>query len=631
MNWRKATLWTAGTLILLGAAGVAAIHSIVDSEHLKKIAREKAQAAWGRDLAIGEMSLELWPLPALHAENVGLANPPGSKDPMLLRADSVTAELALLPLLIGKVRVKNLSLEGAKASIEFARDGTSSVPVSRANPSGENLDLEGLHIQDADIYYRPYGAPASFWHVDDARFEADHGLRDVRIDASLTRNQRPVKIKAELGDLSRVGVVGATTDGKLDLDWGKTRAILAGKIPLERSLKGHALTADLKSTSLEDMAGFLGDKRRATAPVEIHLESREAKGRIELTRIAGTLGTLKMSGDAQVTLGKSKPFVAARVELGPFDWARTMLDAGGPVFPQRPPDELFYDHPLAWPLLVALQGIEGKVDLTAAGVTLRNRVELRNLKAQSTFDGDRWNVTSFATEMLGGSATGNLQLEGRRKSARLTFNGTNLLLERWFKERGSKIAFTGGPMKVNATLSATGDSMKDLAATITGPVAIRMGPGVFASEKAGKAEEVMTGKPTEASAKTSNEIAFECASASFPFTAGRADGKAMLGARSNASLLLTSGTLDMREETIDLHGRLKPKSGVRLGLSALAGDVKISGKLRAPKMHLDPVGTPGAVARTGAAIATLGLSAVGTALIDAAATKNDPCEAVFAL
>jgi hypothetical protein len=46
-------------------------------------------------------------------------------------------------------------------------------------------------------------------------------------------------------------------------------------------------------------------------------------------------------------------------------------------------------------------------------------------------------------------------------------------------------------------------------------------------------------------------------------------------------------------------------------------------------MSLDPVGTPSALARLGAAIVTGGLSLVATAAWDAANPGADPCEAVF--
>jgi uncharacterized protein involved in outer membrane biogenesis len=255
-------------------------------------------------------------------------------------------------------------------------------------------------------------------------------------------------------------------------------------------------------------------------------------------------------------------------------------------------------------------------------------VELQNAKSRIAFEDDRMHLNPFATEMLGGSATGSILLEGRRKGVKVDFNGTNLLLQRWFEERGSQIPLTGGPMLVNGKFTATGHSMKALAATVTGPITVRMGPAVWASQKAGDAEAMMT---NVFAAKGANRIDLECVVAVLPFTNGIATADPAIGFRTGASALITSGSVDLRSESLDVSGRLRPKSGVTLGLASIAGDVRIAGPLRAPKMTLDPAGKPALVARAGVAIATLGLSAVGTAVADAAeAKKNDPCAVVAA-
>jgi uncharacterized protein involved in outer membrane biogenesis len=310
-----------------------------------------------------------------------------------------------------------------------------------------------------------------------------------------------------------------------------------------------------------------------------------------------------------------------------MDWAQTMLDLGGAVIPPLPPDRVFRDIPLAWPLLVGLEGTRGTADVRVRSLRLRNGVDLTNAKARIAFEGDHMNLNPFTTELLGGSATGTLLFEGRSKSVKADFNGTNLLLQRWMEERGSKIPLRGGPMRIAGKFSATGSSMRGLAATVTGPMSIRMGPAVWASKKAGDAEEMMT---NAFAAKDASQIDFECVAVALPFKDGVATANPIIGFNTTASVLITSGKVDLREESLDVRGRVKPKSGVRLGLATIAGDVRIAGPLRRPKMSLDPASTPELIARAGAAIATLGISAVGTAIVDAAqAKKSDPCEAPF--
>ena len=634
-KWLRTALWITGAAAIAAVAGALALHALVDPERLKRLAHDKAQAAWSRDLSIGEVSLSLFPFPALHVERLALANPPWAKSRQLVQAETVDARLALLPLLTGKVRVKRLDLEGVKVNLEVGADGAKSWDLAAAggatatpanSSQADFLDLTELTLRNADVSQRAKGAAPTLFHIDGATLESSPGLRDVRVDADLQRNRKPLKLKASFADLSRFGREGATTDGNVDLDWGKTHLALAGRLPLDAAMKGYAMSADLKAASLHDMAAFFGDTRLPTAAVTAHLTARESLGKTSIGELSITFGKHTVTGAGQVARSGSKTMVNGHLETGRLDWEKALLELGNRPLPALPPDELFHDNELAWPLLASLTGTEGAIDLKLGALRLRNGIEMKNLKAHAVLAANSLNVSPFSTEMLGGSASGSILFEGRNKAVRVNFDGSNLLLERWLGERGSAIPFKGGPMKVKAMLTTTGETMKALAASISGPVAIRMGPGVWASAKAGHAEDLMA---SAFSGKNSGSIDFECVGASLPFAAGHASARPLIGVRTTVSNLLTSGYVDLREESVELRGRVKPRSG-KVGLAAIAGDIQITGKLRAPHASLDPVGTPGAIVRGAAAIVTLGLSAAATASAEAEqARSSDPCEAVF--
>lgn len=370
-------------------------------------------------------------------------------------------------------------------------------------------------------------------------------------------------------------------------------------------------------------------RREAPATDAAHLEARietnPSHDELDVKGLVLEMGELRLGGSAHVVMQQDRRSVQAHVTGGRLDWARTLVDAGGPVVPALGPEQMFHDLPLGWPLLESLRGWRGSLEATFDSVRMRNGVELRHLATQSTFEGDRWTLQRFTTGMLGGNASGSLELDGHRRFARLRFDGSNLLLERWFHERGSQVAFSGGPMKVVADLSATGNSMRDLAAALNGTATIRMGPGVLQNPKAGAAQAKLTGDDGAAV----DGIHFACAAGNFPFRAGRAERAPLVSARSDTAWLVTSGFVDLRTQSLDLRGRVKPLKP-HVGMSTFAGDVLISGKMRRPHIEHDPSRTPLMVARAGAAIATLGLTALATASGDAAAGReNDPCAAVF--
>jgi uncharacterized protein involved in outer membrane biogenesis len=634
MNWRKAGLRAAGTLAFLAAAGAIALKVIVDPERLKEIARERVRAATGRELLVDQIDLSFFPVPAVHATQVALANPAWAREKNLVQIDSVYAHLALLPLLAGKMQVKTLSMEGVHAALEEADDGQVSWSFSRAGeaqgkPAAAKepamLEIGELRIKSASILHLSRRQDSTPWHVDEAHVISDGGLRDVVIDAKISRHQQPLSIRAEMADLSQLGVEGAVTEGKLSLAWAATRIDVTGKFPLERKLKGHDLKAEAKSESLQDVLQFAGFDRGRTAPFAVKFAAHDGDGRMTISGLALSLGALNVRGEVKITPDAKQPTFAARLETDRIEWLKTLVDAGGKVKPPRKDGEIYHEDPVAWHALAILGAVHGTADVKVGMLKLGNGLELQKVRAAMAMGDGKLDIASFATELLGGSATGSLKFDTPKQSIQASLSGEQLLLERWFAERGSTIPFKGGPMTVKANLALTGATFRDLAASATGPFSLRMGPGSWNSQRAGEVEELMV---NALAPKGSSRMTFECVAAKLDFHKGRAEGRHLLGARSDVSQLLTAGYVDFTDESLDLRGRVQARKGVSLGLAALAGGVQITGKIAKPRVGLDPNEKPALLARAAAAIASSGATLVGEALLDAA-SRDDACEAVF--
>ncbi|MEO7743743.1 MAG: AsmA family protein [Usitatibacter sp.] len=632
MNWRKAALWTVGVAALLLVAASVLLHVLVDPERLKKAALDRAQTAWQRELLLGEVEFHLFPVPSLRASRVSLANPAWATDPHLLQADSLRADLALLPLLTGKVRIKSLAMDGVKAGLEVADDGAVSwelkgkeTPATTEGGQADPLQIASVHIHNARIVYRRQKADSEPWLVEDALLEAPPGLKDARIEAKVAHHGRTLQVKGTFSDLSRLGTKGAFSDGRFDLDWGRAKLAAEGRFPLEKSLGGMDLAAHLEAAAMEDLFEFFGVKRGKTAPLDMKLRAKDVGEHIAVSELAATLGTLTVKGDASITLGE-KHSIHARLETDRLDWLKTLADAGGTIRSKRNDGVVFHEDPIAWRAVKAIGSMRGTAQLSLKSFKMGNGLELANVKTRMTFGDGRMEMAPFAADMLGGAAKGAFAFDSNRKSIRFDLDGDNLLLERWFHERGRKIPFTGGPMKVHARLSLAGGTYREMAASVTGPFTVRMGSGRWESQRAGEVEEIMV---RALQPKDGQAIQLQCASADLEFKSGRASGKNIIGARSDVSQLLTSGHVDFRDESIDLRGNVYARSGVRIGLASIASDVQIAGTLAKPTLQLDPNATPAVLARAGAAIASAGATLIGGALVDALEAKNDPCEKVF--
>lgn len=628
-TWIAACAGTAAALAAI--AGAVAFHRVADPGRLTAQAREKARTAWGRELEIGSLALQLLPRPAVRAEKIALANPPWAKAAHFLVAEQVTAAFELLPLLSGRLEVKSVDIRGAVLDIEEGEDGTT-MPARQdaptARPSPAHVPFPSLHylrLEDVRIAIRPRTGEPVTWDIPTAQVETDGELREVRFEGEVARAGHPAQVEGRIRDASRYGNEGATSAGHLRIKTETGTLQVEGTLPLHKAWRGHAVQVRAKGTSMAELLAFAGIERRPSAPFELAFDSRDLEGSVAIDNLRFTLGAQSLAGELRVSRG-GRPRIEGRLASERIDWAKAFADSGGVARPDPPTDKLYSDRPMAWGFVEALKGKEGAVALSIASLRLRSGIELRNARATATFRDARLELKPFEAQLLGGSARGSFAFDAARKAVRIEMNGERVSFERWLKERGSKLSFSGGPMTVKASIAGAGESMQDVAASITGPITLRMGPGRFHSEHAGEMEQLMT---NAFAAKGSGDVAFECAAASLAFRNGRASGQKIVGFRTAASRLLTSGTVDFREGKVELRGKLSANKGVTLGLSTLADDVVISGPVRAPRIALDESATGTALARVGAAIATVGVSVIGTAIAEAASTKADPCEVVM--
>jgi hypothetical protein len=88
-----------------------------------------------------------------------------------------------------------------------------------------------------------------------------------------------------------------------------------------------------------------------------------------------------------------------------------------------------------------------------------------------------------------------------------------------------------------------------------------------------------------------------------------------------------SGTLDFRDETIDLAIKPQVKDGIPIKIPEIADLVRVRGTFEAPVVGVDAMASAAVIARIGAAIGTSGLSVVGESLLAQGARGGpNPCD-----
>lgn len=563
------------TFVLVG--GTLAVRTLATPERIQERMQEKVREKWGRDLAIGSLDVQTFPRPTLHARDVAVRG--------FGKAERVTATLQLFPLLFGRIRPSHVLAEGA--TLDDRKGGDD-------------------------------------WRVDRASFDSAFDWRGATMDANISRNGQVAHVVGHFKDLSEIGHEGARTPGKVELEFGETKLTADGDFRLD-GMRGHALKATLRTGSLDDVFAFLGIDRDRTAPLEVTADVRDEGDAIRLDDVRLRLGEMHATGKGTVTMTGDKPVLDAKITADRLDWKQALVDMGHAHKPQEKSPLIFKEKKLAWKTITALRGMRGKIDFNAGTIKLGNGVELQKPRADFTFDGERVTLNLWQASLLGGAGHGSMRFDGARKSIHFEGAGENLSLQRWFRERGRDHHFTGGPMQVRMSLDMRGETWRDLAASVTGPVTIRMGPGVYGRKAAGDWEALMVAFSKKDS---TGAIEFECAVANLRFESGVARGDSIVGARSTVTRLLTSGVVDMREEHVDLRGKLRTKPEAGIGLAAIADGLQIEGPLRKMRVRLDPAKKPEAIAKGIAAVATGGLTLLARKARNSAKEDTDPCAIV---
>ena len=621
---------------------------LLDQSRWIRWSEQQASTAIGHAVNIGKISFHLLPRPGLDAEQISIANSASSNQAVLAKIDDLSMQFNLAGLLQRQFQVIGMQANGVQLNINadaaHPRYWTSNLLTPQINPAPQSAHffdgLTAVDVRNMTLHFVPASSSVSTtaiisqWQIDRLHVDTQPFGRDMRFDAAITHQQQVLTVRGSADRLT------APTRAQLVIDAAPSSIrIDLQQAPLKASAIATSATAattpapyivQIDARRLDRLLSLFKIDSLPIAPLQLNATVQPQGKQFDVTKIAANLGELKATGSAQIDLAPMPPAVRAQLQIPRLDWIRMLADAGRPPVADPPAGELFRTHRLPWRVLAAASGVQADIDLKIGTLKTRSGVELIDASARFLINDGQLRASAMQAQMLGGAASGTLHLIGAQQSAQLKLQLRDVSLQKGLQSIGRASPLTGGTLQMQAVVSARGESMKALAASLTGPVSVTLGPTDIASSAGARSEEMLTGLLPYFSARDAQQIRLECASVLLPFQNGRASANPLIGVRSQASQLLTQGDLDLRSQSLDVHGRVRARSRLSLGLSALSGDIRISGPLVKPRAKLDPVGSPSAAARVGAAIVTGGLSVVGTALWDTISPGTDACAAVAA-
>ncbi len=226
-------------LVLAGALWVA-----LDTGAARAWAETAVERATGHELRIaGRIHVAPSLVPTLAVADVALLNPPGFSRPDLAHARWVEAQVALLPLLRGRIEVQHLHFVGLDAKLEVnaaGRGNWQSPPVAVTAPSVPSehrrfaLVLRHIEVDDSVLAWSGPGFPLQ---IAIPRLGADGGSK-LKLAGTVQAGAVPLRVQGSVGSVAPwptdVSLTGQGVDIALRAKQGEggtlSQASIAGKL-----------------------------------------------------------------------------------------------------------------------------------------------------------------------------------------------------------------------------------------------------------------------------------------------------------------------------------------------------------------------------------------------------------------
>ena len=507
-------------LVVALAVTAVAILMSTDFSTYKSQVEAAVTDATGRQFAIdGKFSLQIGLTPALTAENVRFANAAWGSRPDMAKIEKISAEVRLLPLIFGEVRIKRLVIAGAEILLETDKQGrgnwmfAADMPQAAAQPASQaaaqppapsSADSGGapalpsfdrVHIERARLVWRD-GRTGNRDEVTinslDAR--ADSADAPVQIALHALYTGVPIALRGTFGPLA--GLAQPSAPWPFDLTAEAGGGTLQARGTIRQPLQGSGIDATLAvhGDDLSGLAALIG-RTLPTGPYRLGGQVDQKGATWTIRNLVVALGRSSVAGNLTVDAGVRPPRLRATLAAPLFDTAdlegKPTGAAGAKAAPptagsKSDDSRIFSDAPLP---LDALKGLDATVDLNATRL-VAGGVPLDDVTTTIRIKGGVLTLDPFKAKAAGAPVAMALRIgqpaakPTRAKSGpslALKFEATKVDLAALLKQAGEPTMATG-KVDLSADVTGAGKSLRALMAGLNGEAMIVMGKGTIADD-----------------------------------------------------------------------------------------------------------------------------------------------------
>ena len=441
----------------------------------------------GREVKIaGDFQLYLHPNIRFVAEGLSVANPDWATDKQLFVARRIETDISLWQLILGKQHLNFLTLDGATAGLQQAKDGRNTWTFAGDKPF-EIPAIDVATITGSKLHYLD-----EFRKADVTLNFGDVAATDKRVERPLTFSGGGTAMGAPFTLSGSLATPNATmTGGKTTLDLrarvADSTITVAGTLPKPTVYEGADLRVTIAGKNLQTPFRLFGIAVPSTRPYRLASNLTKTGEEYRFTKLTGRFGDSDLAGTMTVKRAgedtKSGRLrldadlhtrVLSILDVGPFiGYSPEKLDAQGgkaAITQVGGHPRVLPDAPLA---VEGLKPFDAAIHYTAAKIGT-GTADIRNLRLDLTLDHSLLTLKPIAFDLAGGRLTSDIVIDARKPQVltdydiRLSQVPLGKLLTQ-FKVEDSG---TTASLRARVQLHGTGDTVRKSLATSNGRIAV---------------------------------------------------------------------------------------------------------------------------------------------------------------
>lgn len=641
-RWRRpgkrGQRWLAVLVFLF--AGLLLLIALWDWNWFKGPVERAVQAKTGRALQInGDLDVDLGRTTVIRADRITFANADWAKTPHMASADRVEIGVRVWPLLRGKVQLPEIRLTRADVLLETSPDKGQPGNWDFLGPSTGNPPvLQRLLVDDGRLQFLDAAGKTDILvALNSGTPRTEDGAPPLLVKGKGRWKGNPFTLDG--GTESPLELTNSDHPFRIHLDGraGRTHAIARGTLTNPFALRVFDLELMLSGQDMEDLYPLIGLAVPSTPPYRLKGRLKRDNNIWRYENFTGTAGDSDLGGTAQITLGGERPFLKADLVSKRLDFDDLAGFIGAP------------------PKTGAGESANAEQKAQAAALAARSRVlpdTPYNLGKLRAMDADvRWKAQRINSPVLplddmdahlklddgllrleplnfgvaGGDIRSTIRMDARKAAIATQLQATirKVQLGRLFPDAKLAEQASGG-ISGSVNLAGNGNSIAAMLGSADGDVGVAMGRG-----HVGNLVMELAGLDVAESLKFlftgDKQIPLRCAFGDFGVKQGVMTSRD-LAVDTTDTLIIGEGTVDLKQEQLDLLLRPRPKD---VSILALRSPLRIGGTFKDPSFRPDfkALGLRGAIALT---LASITPPAALLATIETGPGKDSDCGGHYA-